>query len=136
MQPIIIRFGANQIEIFPDSTRVTLPDGATILGMPEDTDEYRKTASDTGYNDDTLRLCHEHELAHLALCDFLGLSESPTMRMVASGSGQQWIADAEEAAVLALQNFANAININLIELFENRLRSRNEVTILVSRDSL
>jgi hypothetical protein len=55
------------------------------------------------------------------------------MRLVASGNGEQWIADAEEAAVLAIQRFANAVGVNLIDLFK---RTSDEVSILVSRDPL
>src|SRR4051812_37338617 len=114
LTPIILKFGENQVELFPESTRITLRCGSTILGAPEDTDGYRQTAYNNGYGTDTLRLCKEHEATHVALAHWLGLNESPTMRLVATNEGKQYIADTEEAAVLAIQRFANAVGIKLI----------------------
>jgi hypothetical protein len=132
---LMLTFGANRVEFFPDSTRITLHDGATICGMPEDTDSYRETAAEHGYRDDTLRLCQEHELTHVALAHILGLAESPTMRMVASGNGHQRLANIEEAAVLALQRFANVVGVNLIDRFRDIMIS-DVAEGLINNDSV
>lgn len=113
---ITIRFGATIAEIYPDSTRILFPDGAEISGAPQDTNAYRATARQHGYGDDTLALCQEHEVLHIALTHWLG-TESATMRALRGEADMQALSDLEEAAVLAVQRFARAAGVDLIERF-------------------
>lgn len=110
-----LSFGDTLVEVFTDSTRITFSDGSTIFGAPEDTDSYRSTAMQHGYGEDTLRLCQEHEVMHIALCHWLGI-HSPTMTLLRHGDDESLhqLNCLEEAAVLAVQRFARAAGIDLI----------------------
>ena len=102
---------------FPSwGTLITWSDGTFVSGAPEDTDTYRKTALDYGYDADTLALCRDHELLHVALCHWLGVP-SPVMdalRLRADMVGVE-IRILEEAAVLAVQRFARAMGAEIID---------------------
>ena len=114
MTPTVLRFGYTIVEIYPDSTRITLPDGAQILGAPQDTVAYRRTAKQHGYGGDTLLLCKEHEVMHIAVTHWLGI-ESATMRVLRGDSSMKALSDMEEAAVLAVQRLARAHGVDLLE---------------------
>lgn len=112
----VVTVGRTVIEIWPDSTRVTLPDGSQVTAAPEDSDAYRRCASDHGYGDDTHRLCVEHEVAHALVPHLLGLPESPTLRVVAQGAAADLVTGCEEHAVLAFQLFCNVTGTDLLAL--------------------
>jgi hypothetical protein len=84
---IDIRFPGCTVRVFPEERRLEtiFPDGRTVPACPEDNDEYRKTAREHGYGEDTFRLSLHHELLHTMLAEFIGLSYSPTLRAVAEG---------------------------------------------------
>jgi hypothetical protein len=112
-----LHFDATRVEIFDDSTRITLDDGSIIHGMPEDTDSYRATALYHGYDTDTTTLCIEHELMHVALAYWLQ-SVSPTLEFV--GKGTEADVDLrilEEDAVFSIQRYARAAKIDIVKLF-------------------
>jgi hypothetical protein len=109
-----MRFGAIDVAVLDDGTRITFEDGLVVEGAPEDTDAYRATAQRLGYGDDTLRMCKEHEATHIALNHLLGL-ESPTMLAVRRGVDDLHDLNClEEAAVLAIQQYAVASGIDLL----------------------
>lgn len=111
-----LQFGDAVVAVHDWGTIIAWPDGTSVPGAPEDTDDYRKTAREHGYGDDTLSLCREHELMHVALCDWLGMS-SPVMENLRRGGGMAGaeIRQMEEAAVLAVQRFARAMDVDLVE---------------------
>ena len=113
LQPPLM-FG-DALVAFPSwGTLITWSDGTFVSGAPEDTDTYRKTALDYGYGTDTLALCRDHELLHVALCHWLGVS-SPVLnalRLRVDMVGVE-IRILEEAAVLAVQRFAKAMGVDL-----------------------
>jgi hypothetical protein len=112
-----LAFGETVVEVFSDSLRITLPDGATVLAMAEDTPEYRATALETGYNDDLDALCREHEIIHVALAHLLKTT-SPTMDHVSERRPVAlWLREMEEDAVLAIQRYTRALGIDLVRLF-------------------
>ena len=114
----ILQFGHITVNVYPSGTRIVFPDGCEVPGEPHDTDEYRGTAQRYGYGSDTLSLCIEHEIMHVALCHWLGLPESPTMAAVKVGSDDNLeLRGLEEAAVLAIQQFARACHIDLVQRF-------------------
>lgn len=114
----ILKFDGITIHVYPDSTLIEYEDGSLVPGTPEDTDEYRATAERYGYGDDTTRLCIDHEIMHVALSQWLGLADSPTMQSVRTGDpGDRQIRDHEEAAVLAVQQFARMVGVDVVELF-------------------
>lgn len=101
--------------MWDDSTRVLLPGGEAVTGAPHYTPAYRATARETGYGDDVLLLCKEHELTHVSLCHWLGI-ESPTLMAVANRN-TMWrdVFAFEEASVLAVQRLARELGIDLIK---------------------
>lgn len=52
------------------------PDGTIAFGVPQDTDDYRATAKNLGYGDDTWLMTVEHELMHTALAEIRGEDHS------------------------------------------------------------
>lgn len=90
-----------------------------IDAAPQDTDEYRARAVSLGYGDDTAAMSKDHEAGHHLLAGLLGLPCSPTMRGIAlhaAGIGPRWPRwREEEAAVLALQAYARACGVSLLE---------------------
>jgi hypothetical protein len=113
---MILTFAHTTIYRLNTGALTILPSGVEIPATPHDTDAYRTTARDHGYGADTLALCQEHELMHVALAAWLGLPVSPTLQAVASGDVTP-VADAEEAAVMAVQRYARAVGVDLWNLF-------------------
>jgi hypothetical protein len=117
-RPLATRaFGGTVVEVWPHGTRVILADGKEVHGEPNNDDAYRCMAESLGYGPDTLKMCQHHDLAHVALAHFMGLSESPTLRRVAEGLGSTDLTNWEEAFVLSAVRFANAVGIDLTERF-------------------
>jgi hypothetical protein len=119
MHPIFLSFGTTTVVVYDDSTLITFADGSPIAGAPEDTDDYRATAQRFGYGCDTLQMCKDHEVMHIALCHWLGLPDSPTMALI-RGKGDDramMLNRLEEAAVLAVQHFARAAGVDLMKIF-------------------
>lgn len=113
-----------RIEIFDGCTRITMVGGGTVTAAPEDTPDYRDTAERHGYGDDTLALCKDHELMHLALADWLG-TVSPTMEFLTNGThADMYIRGLEEDAILGCQRYARAIGVDLVELFQRKRGGR------------
>jgi hypothetical protein len=116
-----LQFGTTTVEVFPDHTMIRFEDGFTVAGAPEDTDDYRATADKFGYGTDTLKLCQEHEVMHIALCHWLGV-ESPTMRRLQTNDESlAKLNRLEEAAILAIQRFARECNIDLVQRMQEVL---------------
>jgi|SRR4051812_39079703 hypothetical protein len=112
---IAITFGDSTIWIYSTGTSIQFADGRVVAGEPEDTDDYRATALRYGYGEDTLALCIDHEIMHLALNDWLGLPDSPTMHAVRHDrlDENHDLRRLEEAAVLAVQQYARAAGVDL-----------------------
>lgn len=113
-----IRLGSSVLELHDSGLTVTrLAGGAEIPAWPQDDAAYRARALELGYGDETGLMSREHEVAHTLLAHLLGLPESPTLRGVADGSfWPHW--RAEEAAVLALQAYARAAGVSLVDVAE------------------
>lgn len=101
------------IECLEHGSRVTLPGGAVVLGLPHDTGDYRATAERLGYGDDLVGLARDHDPAHAWLCDVVGLPDSPALRRAAGLGGDPDVAAAEEGAVLSLQYFCRLAGVRL-----------------------
>lgn len=110
-----LRFGETVVDVYPDRTLITFSDGSTVPGAPEDTDSYRETARRYGYEQDTLKLCQEHEVMHIALCHWLGV-KSPTMILLTEGDDDRlhYLNRLEECAVLSIQHLARAAGVDLV----------------------
>lgn len=115
---LALKFGDTTVEVYETGTRIVFPDGSVVPGEPEDTDSYRETAEKHGYGADTTALCIEHELMHVALAHWLGVT-SPTMDALTGNDPGIPIRQLEEAAVLAIQKYARALGISLVSRFSN-----------------
>lgn len=111
---MILNIGGNTIATSYHGCITKLINAKIVEACPHDTDAYRATARQLGYKDNTLRMCQDHEVTHTALSVMLGLNESITLRRVADGMPSDNLTDLEEAAVLAIQRFANAAGINIL----------------------
>lgn len=119
----VIRVGGSAVEMHDDGLTVTvLPDGSTVTARAEETDSYERRAHDLGYGSDTARMSRDHEIGHSLLADLLGLSCSPTLRGVSRGESWSYWRE-EEGAVLALQRYANAVGVDLVEIARERSAS-------------
>lgn len=122
-----IRIGRTTISVGDGWCQTTLHDGSTVDAVPHDTDEYRDKAAHLGYGSDTGRMCVEHEVLHSAMCDMLGLSESPVMRAVAIVGHDSALLGYEEDAVLAIQRFAATAGIDLVSVLARRFGHGKEL---------
>jgi hypothetical protein len=90
------------------------------------TDGQEETARDVWYKD-AKELNRDHDVTHHLLAKLLGLAYSPALYKAAhdEANPDAWI---EEAAVLAIQRFANQQGISLIEVAVacGLLRSREQ----------
>lgn len=112
-----IRLGACHITIEPQHVSTRLPGGREVLGMPMSDAGYRRTAREHGYGEDVARMCRCHEVTHSLIAHWLGLPCSPVFRRVAGGDHEaDDLTRVEEAAVLALEAYANAMGVDLVEV--------------------
>lgn len=103
--------------IFDGDLTITKFQVGEVHAVPEHTTEYMARAAELGYGTAIGRMSRDHEVTHALLAKWFGLYESPTLLGVARKSHwKHW--QKEEAAVLALQAFANAVDVNLIRLAE------------------
>jgi hypothetical protein len=118
-----LRIGSTEIDLHDDGLTVTrLADGAEIPARAQEDNAYIERALLLGYGTDTAAMSREHEVCHSLLAAWLGLPESPTLRGVADGSfWPHW--HLEEAAVLAIQAFARAAGVDLVEVAGTKERS-------------
>lgn len=115
-----IRFGDTLVQRLVDGSRVVFADGARLDGFPIDDAGYRATALELGYGDDTLALCLDHDMTHVAMCHWLGI-DSPALNQTCRGTASNGeLQSAEEAAVLAIQRFARLAGIDLANRFHNQ----------------
>lgn len=95
-----------RVQIHEHGTTITLPSGLVVEGRPHDTDTYRATARDLGYGEGpeaALMCCRDHDALHVRLCEFLGISESYSLRQAAGLPVDAEVAAIEENAVMAVQ---------------------------------
>jgi hypothetical protein len=90
-------------------------DGSSYGALPHDEPHYHAVAHRLGYCGDIMLYCREHELAHHLIAEEFG-SHSPVIWALAHGEvPPRMIAAAEEALVMALQRYARANEVPLIE---------------------
>jgi hypothetical protein len=83
--------------------------GDPIPAVPHDTEDYRARAKALGYGDDVMAMCREHEFLHSALAELLS-DEGPSPTLLGVNTGKPWPHwSIEEAAVLAVQRYWNAL---------------------------
>jgi hypothetical protein len=111
----MIRLRFCTLEYTPEGAVTRFPDGSSYGALPHDEPHYHAVAHRLGYAGDILLYAQEHELAHhLIAAEFN--SHSPVIWALAHGEKPpRMIAAAEEALVMALQRYARANELPLIE---------------------
>jgi hypothetical protein len=110
------KFGAVSVDIGPDATTTTFPDGQSITGDHREQPGQRLTALEIGYPS-AEALNRDHDLSHSLLACIMGLEFSPTLFGIATGRQyEHW--HAEEAAVLGFQEFCNAVGVRIEDIAE------------------
>lgn len=99
--------------VLPTGSQITLPGGTVVDGSPHDTAAYAETAQRLGYADDRMAMCQDHDPLHALLCDWLGLPDSPALRVAAGIEQASAMSEAEETAVLAVQRFMRLAGVGL-----------------------
>jgi hypothetical protein len=103
------RYGRTLVEVFDGYVRTTLPDGSPIHAVPGDSKEDVARAHALGYCGDVWLMTRDHDRFHAMLAYALGLQESPALRNTANAVKPTLLTDLEEAAVLAIQRFAQEL---------------------------
>jgi len=110
-----IRLGTVTVTTHDGYTVTRFADGREVHAHHAEQPGQAETAKGLGYRDATA-MNRDHDLTHSLLAYWLGLPCSPTLRDVASGAPATEIHYLEEAAVLAIQRFANATGVSLLEV--------------------
>jgi hypothetical protein len=111
---IQILLGGVTVAIHDGWTLTRFADGAELHALHAVQPGQSKTAKALGYPS-AAALNREHDLAHSMLARLLGLPHSPTLRDAAAGKPATDLHAAEEEAVLAIQRFARALGIDLVD---------------------
>ena len=104
-----------RLTIGPTWVRTVLPSGAVVYAEPQHDDAQAQTARDLGYGDDVAAMTRDHDPLHVALAKWLGLPASYSLRMAAGElpEAERWLAELEEAAVMAVQRFVRMAGIGI-----------------------
>jgi hypothetical protein len=107
-------FGASTIDVGPHRTYTEFPDGTCAVAVHAIQKGQTAMARELGYKT-AVHMNRHHDLTHMMLSHWLGLPFSLTLKGVADGhEWPQW--RDEEAAVLAVQKFANSAGIDLLKV--------------------
>lgn len=115
----MIRLGNVTVEVTDEQTVTTFENGAQLVAHHAEQPGQDKTAQEYGLTVEQMN--RTHDLAHSLLAHWLGLPASPTLQAVAEQRRDPnwWI---EERAVLALQSFAAAVGVDLVERAKDALK--------------
>ena len=109
----------------PDGAVSHFRGGGSWGAQPHDLPHYHHLAFACGYQGDTLAYCREHELAHHLVAEAFGLPSRVLWPLAQGAEPDAWDAAAEEALALALQRFARAGQVPLIDRCDwDRLKRR------------
>jgi hypothetical protein len=111
------RLGAVEIRWRPEGTLTRFPGGLTCLGFHRVQPGQREVAEDWGIGP-AKRMNEEHDVTHSLLAYWLRLPYSPSL-MGAAKQKRAEVHREEESAVLALQRYARALNLDLVQLAQS-----------------
>src|SRR3954469_16634406 len=74
------------VEWFPFGARTEFPDGSHIESFPHDIPHYHVIAHRSGYGDDLLAYCREHDFFHAFCEEFFNDRASPVLSSLAHGT--------------------------------------------------
>jgi len=114
----MIHLGSVTVEDHDGYTITRFADGLEVLALHAEQPGQAETAKGLGYVD-AEAMNTEHDLGHSLLAYWLGLECSPTLRDVAEGKPATELHCIEEEAVMAIQRFANAMGVSLVEVARN-----------------
>ncbi|WP_046869282.1 hypothetical protein [Microvirga massiliensis] len=118
----MFQIGAVTVEVQDDYTVTTFPDGRQLHARHSGHADQAETAARLGYSS-VEAMNREHDLTHALLAYWLGLPWSPTLRDVVTNTPATEIHYLEEEAVLAIQRFAVAMGVDLLEVARRISRS-------------
>jgi hypothetical protein len=92
--------------------------GQTVSAVARHDAEQAAMARRLGYGEDVDAMTRDHDLLHALLADMLGLPCSLSLKLAAglANADDRQLADIEEAAVLAVQEFVRAAGVDLVTL--------------------
>jgi hypothetical protein len=105
--------GVCRVDVGERYTTTRFADGREIVGAHDEQPGQAELAASLGYPD-AWHLNRHHDLGHTFVSTMLGLPHSMTLRAIADG-GVWPNYRLEEAAVLAVQSFALAAGIDLLD---------------------
>lgn len=108
-----MKLGEVDVTLVEGMTMTVLPNGVIVYGSHEVQPGQAETAAEYGLEPEEMN--RTHDLAHSLLAYWLGLRCSPSLQAAAEGQRYPHWRE-EEAAVLALQRFAKAANIDLLSV--------------------
>lgn len=99
--------GKTRVVIHKRYTVVTLPNGQIVTALHKEQLGQKETAAHIGCSVEEMN--RTHDLLHVMLAHMIGLDYSPTLADVAVNLPKNDIHGIEEAAVLAVQRFAQSV---------------------------
>jgi hypothetical protein len=118
---MLLKIGQARVMILEDGYVKTMMPTGVVEAFPERTSYQVANAWSLGYGDDIVKSTVEHELAHSMMADWLGIGCSPTLQAVSRKERwDHW--QREEYAVLGIQGFIRAANVDLLSLAKERYK--------------
>lgn len=109
-----LRIGHTTVDIGINWTFTRLPDGSMVHADHAPQPGQEETARELGMSVDELN--RTHDLTHVIIAHVLGLEVSPALHAVAHGLPSTPLHALEEQATLAIQRFAAAARVDLVEV--------------------
>jgi hypothetical protein len=104
-----LRIGRATLVYTPEGCFTRYDDGATYGAHPHDTSHYHVISHRTGYGDDILAYCREHEAAHHMVSEWIAGGASQVLWPLAHGEPViEWCATFEEMAAQQFQRWLRA----------------------------
>lgn len=116
----VFLIGRSLVLLFAGFTRTDFPDGSHVIALHDPQPGQEEMASRMGIR--VRYMNRTHDVVHSLMADFLGLEYSPTLHMLATQQSDDDLMAKEEAMVLAVQEFAAAMKIDLLKVAERRQR--------------
>lgn len=108
------RLGSTTVEIHDGWSVTRFADGEELHALHGEQPGQAEVAKWLGMSVERMNVTHD--IAHSLLCHLLGLPHSGSLRAAATRSKPRDVDWIEEEAVLALQKFAHAAGVDLLEV--------------------
>lgn len=122
---MIVRLQFAEVQWTENGCLSTFNDGSSYCAHPHDLPHYHAIAHRLGYEGDILRFAREHEVAHHLVAEVFGQPSHVLWPLANGHEPDAFAAAAEEALAMALQRYARANEVPLIDRIDwRRLRDR------------